>query len=218
MRLTGSKLDLGVWCLHWLEYDIPDRPGRPAVMGTAFHSLVSNGHHTEELSDAEEAHIQRRFDGWLLHGAPLVAGGVHEIAYQIRSDGTVVELNLPAHRAYPEGGICLTLDVQTHDRVIDLKTGKPNTPASVAWQLRAGAVCADVSRGEFHYVTEDGQVVVDATAWSDRQLAQDARTLVRLAEVVDSGERHPARPGEHCTRHYCPARKKCKAFKKEKQT
>lgn len=217
-RITASKLDLAFSCLHWTTLEFEDVSGRAGVIGTAFHELVSEGKHTQELSAEEEEALQKRFQGWLKNGLSLVPEKSDaEVAYAMGPDGTVRVLGYNIGRAYDEHGagphdICGSLDVVADDRVIDFKTGQPRVAARDSWQLRFGAVVADVLRGEFHYVSEAGRVKVDRADWEPGERHADMELLLDLAIRKQKGKTPPVY-GSHCDELYCPARATCGKYR-----
>jgi len=217
-RVTASSLDLAVICAHWVSLPLSERaPGRPAEMGTAFHSLVSDGCHDVKLTDHEEYLVQCRFEWWVAeHGRAVLGSTVRqEVAFCLAPDGEASELVTNGHRDYGDAlGVCGTLDLLFVDeKVADLKTGQ-HAPAQDAWQLRFGAIVAGVHAAEFHAVNEHGQVTVDRVEYSADDLAASKARLRVLQRDILSG-RTPAVPGEHCNKLYCRARSKCTAYKQE---
>src|SRR5690606_3469555 len=120
--VTASSLDLAVICAHWVTLPLSERaPGRPAEMGTAFHSLVSDGCHDVELSDHEEYLVQSRFEWWVSeHGSTALGSDVRqEVAFCLHPDGKVSELVTSGHRDYGGAlGICGTLDLLFPGRMV----------------------------------------------------------------------------------------------------
>ncbi len=214
--VTASSLDLAVICAHWVTLPLSERaPGRPAEMGTAFHSLVSDGCHDVKLTDHEEYLVQCRFEWWIAeHGNAVLGSDVRqEVAYCLAPDGTVTELVTNGHRDYGTAlGICGTLDLLFPGRMVaDLKTGS-HSPAEDAWQLRFGAVVAHVLAAEFHAVNKHGQVNVDRAEYTPSALGWHKARLLVLQDDILNG-RTEAVPGEHCNKFYCRARTKCAAYK-----
>lgn len=217
-RITASKLDLAFECLHWTTLDYKDVSGRAAVIGTAFHELAAKGEHTQILSGDETDALQKRWDGWLKHGLPLVPQDSQaEVAYALSPDGTIRVLGHDIGRAYEEHGagpddICGSVDVVGTDRVIDYKTGSPRGEAQESWQLRFAAIAAGVERAEFHYVSEAGRVKVDRADYTEKRLAIDLNKLVQLARRKRSDHAAPVY-GAHCDELYCPARAMCSRYR-----
>lgn len=217
MRLvTASSLDLAVICAHWVTLPLSERaPGRPAEMGTAFHSLVSDGCHDVALTDHEEYLVQCRFEWWVSeHGNAVLGSDVRqEVAFCLAPDGTVTELQTNGHRDYGDAlGICGTLDLLFPGRMVaDLKTGG-HSPAEEAWQLRFGAVVGNVFAAEFQAVNEHGQVTVDRVQYTVQELVNTKARLLVLQDDILNG-RTQAVPGAHCNKFYCRARTKCAAYK-----
>jgi len=215
-KLTASKLDLAVQCLHWTDIYVPDRPGPAAQFGTAFHSLVENGYGARlELQDEEtERLVRAMYEGWLRHGKPLLPSPRrHEVAYELLPDGSAREIGERIGRGYGlVSGIAGTLDIVSKTTIIDLKTGKKRVPATEAWQLRFASVVTGVQRTEFHYVDKQtGKVVVDVVARSTADIENDrARLVVLMGDLL--AKRTPANPGPHCDAFYCRARPKCSAY------
>lgn len=219
-RITASKLDLAFACLHWTELDYPeDPPGRAAVIGTAFHALAAKGEHSEQLTEAEQEALAKRFQGWLKHGLPLIPDDSEaEVAYALSPDGTIKVLGHDIGRAYDQHGagphdICGSIDVVAPERkVIDHKTGEPRVSAMQSWQLRFAAIVADVSRAEFHYVSEAGRVKVDSAEYPPGMQHADFELLVDLAIRKRDGKTPPVY-GSHCDEMYCPARAVCPKYR-----
>jgi hypothetical protein len=221
--LTASKLDLAMACLHWTTIKLPaDRSGPAAVFGNAFHSLAATGTHSEELDEESDRLVRIMYEGWKVHGEPLLPPSRrHEVAYALELDGSVRVIGENIGRNYGiVNGIAGTLDV-VGDWVVDYKTGKPRVSAAESWQLRFGCVVSGALRSEFHYVRPDGAVRVDR---ADRTLADvtaDSEQLVQLMTRLKARQT-PAQPGPHCDAMYCRARPKCDAYnrsrmQKEKQ-
>lgn len=210
---TGSKLDLAVHCLHWLEHKWTDKPGRAAVCGTAFHELVSDGAHTQALDDHEEYQVQQRYRGWLAYGgARLVAGLEQEAAFCLHPDGTVSRLERTTHRDYGDAeGICGTLDAFGFGRCVDFKTGTKR-PGSYVWQMRFAALVTDSDVAELHWIAPSGKPDVTLTGHPPEKRDESRATLIALQRNIADGNT-PAQPGPHCDAHYCPARKKCSGYK-----
>lgn len=214
--VTASSLDLAVECAHWVTLPLSERaPGRSAEMGTAFHSLVSDGCHDVGLTDHEEYLVQCRFEWWVSeHGHSVLGSDVRqEVAFCLAPDGTITELQTNGHRDYGNAlGICGTLDLLFPGRMVaDLKTGG-HSPAEDAWQLRYGAIVAGTFAAEFHAVNEHGQVTVDRVQYTAQELVNNEARLVKLQNDILTGKTHPV-PGKHCNKYYCRARAKCEAYK-----
>jgi hypothetical protein len=213
-KITGSKIDLAMHCVHWTTVKLPeDRTGRSAeIMGNPFHDAVASGASEPLADDHEEWLTQERLRGWLEKGRPLLPATYREeVAFRIAPDGSSKFLGQHIDRNYGEGvGINLTVDVVGADVVIDHKTGKRLRPAAVAWQLRAGNVATGTHQRAFHYIAADGAVTPDEYTASDAELEADRRRLVVLMADVLEGRTAPV-PGAHCRDLYCPARKTCDA-------
>jgi hypothetical protein len=225
-RVTASKIDLAVECLHWTSIRLPaDRPGPAAQFGSAFHSLVEQGPSADlVLPDAETERLVRvMFDGWKKHGLPLLPNTRrHEVAYELLPDGKVRKLGEHIERDYGLiTGIAGTIDVVGEDelgeRIVDIKTGRKYVAAADAWQLRFASVVTGIGRAEFHYVDKaTGKVDVDSATRSKAQIESDRARLVLLMSDLQA-KRTPAVPGSHCDAHYCRARPKCDAYRSHMQ-
>lgn len=219
MRVTGSKLDLAMECLHWTTLDLPDDPPGPAaILGTAFHDLAATGEtDLEKLTLEQQLELSNLYEQWKKTGrAKLPANPQYEQAYSFGE--TVRHLGEFLGRDYPQTephAINLTIDVVGDGTVVDWKTGKKRRDAYEAWQLRAAAVVTGSNRVEFHYVRTGG-TVVEGADFTDHELKRFAARLHQLRADLKTGNTKPL-PGPHCHELYCPARHVCAGLGKTQQ-
>ena len=114
--------------------------------------------------------------------------------------------------------------------VIDIKTGQdlrvsPNRSA----QLLLGAHVTGAAWVGFHYITESGSIRQRAAEVETRsphhqdtptaRMLDELRQRLRDRGIADPPSKHDpyrwARPGEHCTKWYCPALNTCPAVAKQ---
>jgi hypothetical protein len=211
-RVTASKLDLAMECLHWTTLDLPaDRTGDSArIMGNPFHEDAATGAHGAKLDDHENYLTTERFRGWLERGRRLLPATYREeVAYCLGPDGTVTRIGEGLDRDYgAHVGLCGTIDVDSRDKVIDYKTGKRLKPVKDAWQMRFASVVTGARERAFHYIDAAGNADEDTYVSTAAERADDKARLVLLQSDILTG-RTAAKPGEHCAALYCPARKVC---------
>lgn len=215
-RVTASKLDLAMVCLHWTARDdLPeDKSGRAAATrGTPFHDAAATGV-PSELTDEHEAWLaDELFAAWLERGRKYLPSSYREeVAYCLHPDGKVTRIGENLGRDYGfHVGICGTIDVDGPEESADYKTGKRLKPAKEAWQLRFANVVTGAPKRSFHYLDEKGDVTPDSYVSSASEREDDRVRLVVLMGDILAGRTEP-KPGEHCTSLYCPARKVCGAY------
>lgn len=218
-RITASKLDLAMHCLHWATRDDlpPDVSGERAVRGTAFHDLVATGEIApdtlRDLKPEYEPEVRKMYAVWLKNGQKLLPRNArHEVAFVLEPSGNVRELGQNIARGYDGAiGLCGTVDVFGDDAVRDFKTGRKYHDADEAWQLRFAAVVTGCHQTAFDYIAASGRTTPDEYTRSDAQIAADKARLVVLMGDVREGRTAP-QPGSHCLDGYCPARTVCPAF------
>lgn len=218
-RITASKLDLAMLCLHWATRDDlpPDVSGERAVRGTAFHDLVATGEIApatlRDLKPEYEAEVRKMYAVWLKNGQKLLPSNArHEVAFVLEPSGNVRELGQNIARGYGSAvGLCGTIDVYGDDSARDFKTGRKYHDADEAWQLRFAAVVTGCHNTAFDYIAASGRTTTDEYTRSDAQIAADKHRLVVLMSDVREGRTDP-QPGSHCLDGYCPARPVCPAF------
>lgn len=218
-RLTASKLDLAMHCLHWATRDDlpPDVSGERAVRGTAFHDLVATGEiqpsTLRDLKPEYEPEVRKMYAVWLKNGKKLLPENArHEIAFVLEPSGNVRELGQNLARDYQGAvGLCGTVDVFGGDAVRDFKTGRKYHDADEAWQLRFAAVVTGCHTTAFDYIAASGRTTADEYVRSDEQIAGDKRRLLTLMSDITEG-RTTANAGAHCVDGYCPARTVCPAY------
>lgn len=222
MRLTASKLDLAMQCLHWTTLDLPpDVSGPAAVFGTGFHELVVDGEHRQPLGEEEDAELRAMFAAWQSSGQKLLPPNArHEVAYAIGPNGAPRLLGENIGRRYRQHGarpddVCLTVDV-VGDWVVDFKTGRKYVAAFAAWQLRCAAIATGKRRVEFHYVDRKGRTTVDRADYTVNELRRYRAQLTERARDLREG-RTAAMVGPHCTEMWCPGRMVCPALGAPKQ-
>lgn len=224
MRLTASKLDLGMQCLHWCTLELPeDKPGAAAKFGTAFHECAASGDGvaTElsvKLSASEHLELDDTVRGWLQSSGPDPSA-TNEPAYAISPEGKVTLLGLNINREYDERGagphdVCLSIDVVGKGYVKDYKTGRKYVSAEQSWQLKAASAATGISRAGFEYVTRGTGVVHHDWAEHDPKKALEA--IAARARDLRDGNSAP-KFGDHCDKFYCPARAQCTAYKNKEK-
>lgn len=220
-RITASKLDLAMHCLHWATRDDlpPDVSGERAVRGTAFHDLVATGEIAPEtlrdLKPEYEPEVRKMYAVWLKNGQKLLPPDArHEVAFVLEPTGNVRELGQNIARGYGGAvGLCGTVDVFGNDVVRDFKTGRKYHDADVAWQLRFAAVVTGCHKTAFDYIAASGRTTPDEYTRSDAQIADDKRRLLVLMSDVREGRTAPL-AGSHCEEGYCLARTVCPTYKR----